>query len=133
MSTNTKTAFIDITSDVERIVDASGIKSGFCLIHVPHTTAAVTINEKADPDVAIDIDNFLNIIVPADDNFRHIEGNSAAHIKSSLLGCGQTLIIEAGRILLGRWQAVFFCEFDGPRQRRVVVKMIGDSSCLCND
>lgn len=118
--------FIDITPDIRSLVSESGVKSGICLIYVPHTTAGVTINEGADPAVTKDVLTTLSKLIPHKGNYMHAEGNSDAHIKSSLVGSSQTVIIEGGRLLLGTWQAVFFCEFDGPRQRNVMIKITGD-------
>lgn len=126
LKSKARTEFIDITQMVEDVVAAGGIDAGICLIHVPHTTAAVTVNENADPSVPADILTELNKIIPFDDGYGHMEGNSAAHIKSTLVGCSKSLIIAEGRLVLGRWQAVYFCEFDGPRHRRITVKLIGD-------
>jgi len=114
----------EVTREVQRIVENSGISDGIALLFVPHTTAAVTINENADPDVVIDLVNGLNKLVPLHDNYRHLEGNSAAHIKSSLVGAGEQLIIRSGQLLLGTWQGIYFCEFDGPRTRKLLVKLI---------
>lgn len=119
-----QTELIDITRQVAEIVQKSGFKEGLCLLYVPHTTAAITINENADPSVPRDLLMELNKIVPLEDRYQHTEGNAAAHIKSSLIGCSRTLLVESGRLLLGTWQGIFFCEFDGPRRRQVHVKMI---------
>ena len=119
-----KTEFIDITSKVQDAVASFGIKDGMCMVYIPHTTAAVTINESADPSVKSDILNVLNKVIPWDDNYRHAEGNSAAHIKSSLIGASELIWIENGRLALGTWQGIFFCEFDGPRSRKVHVRVV---------
>lgn len=124
VKTNSQTQFIDITREIQQAVGKSGIKSGTCHIFIPHTTAGVTINENADPSVTRDILMELNKVIPFDDSYHHMEGNSAAHIKSSLVGCSINLIIDSGQIQLGTWQGIYFCEFDGPRSRRVWVKMI---------
>lgn len=116
---------IDITDAVRRVIAASGINSGLALLHVPHTTAAVTINENADPDVIRDMVMELNKVIPFEDHYRHGEGNSAAHIKSTLVGAGELLIVEDGAPVLGTWQGIYFCEFDGPRQRRLHIKVMG--------
>lgn len=116
--------FIDITNLVQRTIDKLGIKEGVCIVYVPHTTAGITINEDADPDVIGDIGRYLDRLVPETGEFRHIEGNSPAHIKSSLVGHSVTVPVEDGKLLLGRWQGIFFCEFDGPRSRQVIVKLI---------
>ncbi len=126
VKTNSRTELVDITQGVQRLVVESGIRSGICHIYVPHTTAAVTINENSDPNVGRDILKELNKVIPFDDNYGHTEGNSAAHIKSSMIGVSRTIMVEEGRLVLGTWQAVFFCEFDGPRERRVFVKVMKD-------
>ncbi len=122
VKTMSRTEFVDITSDVKKIVRDSGVKNGVCYIYVPHTTAGVTINEGADPAVVKDILSTLNKLFPQDPGYLHMEGNSDAHIKTSLMGPSQTVIIEDGKMLLGTWQAIFFCEFDGARNRKVLVK-----------
>ncbi len=116
--------FIDITSKVKETINNSGIASGICYIYVPHTTAGITINEKADPDVVSDMIMELNKIVPLEDGYKHYERNSAAHIKASLMGFSQNIIINDGKLLLGRWQGIYFTEFDGPRNRTVYIKII---------
>jgi secondary thiamine-phosphate synthase enzyme len=121
-----QTEMIDITQLVVEAVQKTGVKEGLCVVFTPHTTAAVTINENADPSVPKDILMELNKVVPFDDRYQHSEGNSAAHIKSSLVGCSLTLFIQSGKLLLGTWQGIFFCEFDGPRNRQVYVKIIAD-------
>ncbi len=126
IKTRSRTEFVDITSEVQRVVDESEIKSGVCYVYVPHTTAAVTINEGADPSVAGDVQTMLSRLVPHSADYHHMEGNSDSHIKASLIGSSQVVIIEEGKLLLGTWQSVFFCEFDGARHRRVTVKIIGD-------
>ena len=124
VKTSSRTQFVDVTSQVRAAAKKSGVKSGVCICFVPHTTAAVTINENADPDVTRDVLMELNKIIPFDDGYSHTEGNSAAHIKSSLVGCDQTLFVEKGELVLGTWQGIYFCEFDGPRSRRLYVKVI---------
>jgi len=124
--TSTRTEFINITRPVQEAVEKVGVKDGICIVFVPHTTAAVTINENADPSVVQDMIMELNKIVPFQDQYRHMEGNSSAHIKASLVGCSQVVFIESGKLVLGTWQGIFFCEFDGPRNREVHVKMISD-------
>jgi secondary thiamine-phosphate synthase enzyme len=119
-----KIEFIDITAQVRDHVRASKCGSGILLVFTPHTTAAVTINEHADPAVPHDIGEFLKRLAPAQDYFRHHEGNSPAHIMSSLVGASETLVVNNGEPILGSWQGIFFCEFDGPRQRRVFLKVI---------
>ena len=117
---------IDITGRVEALVREQGIERGICHVFVPHTTAAVTINENADPDVPRDILAALDRLVPISGGYRHAEGNSAAHIKASLFGPSKVVFIENGSLVLGTWQSLFFCEFDGPRTRKVIVKLIAD-------
>lgn len=114
---------IDITQEVRRIVRESGILKGLCHLYVPHTTASVTINENSDPNVKLDILAQLEKSVPTTGSYLHAEGNAAAHIKASLVGPSQTIFIENGKLVLGTWQAIFFCEFDGPRSRTVLVKV----------
>jgi secondary thiamine-phosphate synthase enzyme len=123
ITTNEACEFIDITQKINEIVKKSKVDNGICCIFIPHTTAGITINENADPDVRRDIIYELNKIVPIHDNYKHIEGNSAAHIKASMMGFAQSLIIQNGKLLLGTWQGVYFCEFDGPRQRKAIVKI----------
>jgi secondary thiamine-phosphate synthase enzyme len=127
ISTRSQTEFLDITSDIQKVISESKIKSGLCQIFIPHTTAAVTINENADPSVRRDILVELNKLIPFENDYQHSEGNSAAHIKSSLVGCSLTMIIEENRLQLGTWQGIYFCEFDGPRTRKVWVKILKDS------
>ena len=115
---------IDITARVQTAVSESKVKDGLCLVFVPHTTAAVTINENADPDVKADILKKLAELVPENDNYAHSEGNSDAHVKSSLVGCSETIAIQNGKLVLGTWQGIIFCEFDGPRNRKALVKTI---------
>ena len=114
---------INITSQVHSLIKDSGVKDGIATIYCPHTTAAITINEGADPSVVHDLLYELDKVIPLRDNYQHLEGNSAAHIKSSLVGCSQTVIVENGSLVLGTWQAIFFCEFDGPRNRKVLIKI----------
>ena len=126
VKTSARFEMIDITGRVAAVVRESGIKQGTCHVFVPHTTAAVTINENADPDVPRDILAALDRIVPLSGSYRHAEGNSAAHIKASLFGASVNVLIDDGALLLGTWQSLFLCEFDGPRTRNVLVKVIGD-------
>jgi secondary thiamine-phosphate synthase enzyme len=119
LQTQARTELIDITARVQEALDASGLSEGLCLVFVPHTTAAVTINENADPTVGGDILKVLNQVIPWDAGYRHQEGNSAAHIKATLVGASQWVAVEGGRLQLGTWQGIFFCEFDGPRRRSV--------------
>ncbi|HAK88156.1 MAG TPA: hypothetical protein DHV16_06500 [Nitrospiraceae bacterium] len=124
IKSSSKTEFIDITDEIHEAVKESGVKNGICYICVPHTTAGVTINEGADPSVKRDILTTLNRLIPFEGDYRHMEGNSAAHIKSSLVGVSANVLIEDGKAILGTWQSVYFCEFDGPRHRRAIVKII---------
>ncbi len=117
---------LDITAEVAGVLSRSGVDEGMLIVHVPHTTAGVTVNENADPDVVGDILGALEVAVPWRQSFyRHNEDNSAAHVKSSMMGCSQTLLVSAGRLMLGTWQGVWFCEFDGPRQRRAIIRVMG--------
>ncbi|HID94726.1 MAG TPA: YjbQ family protein [Candidatus Latescibacteria bacterium] len=125
VSTHSRSQLLDITAQIQRVVSESGIKEGICHIYVPHTTAGLTINEGADPSVRKDILMELDRNIPWDGDYHHLEGNAAAHIKASLVGSSKTVFIEGGRLILGTWQAIFFCEFDGPRRRRVLVKITG--------
>ncbi len=123
VSTHSRVEFVRLSNQVQTLVDDSGIQDGVCHVYVPHTTAGVTINEGADPDVQRDMIMELNKIVPFEDGYLHGEGNSAAHIKASLMGSSATIFVQDGRLVLGTWQAIFFCEFDGPRSRRVFVNI----------
>ena len=116
---------IDISHDVCNAICDHNFEDGLALIFTPHTTSAITINENADPDVCLDLIMAINKIVPMDDNYRHLEGNSAAHLKSSLFGASETLIVNNGEAVLGTWPGIYFCEFDGPRQRQVHIQVIG--------
>ena len=118
-----KTEFIDITSEIQQRVGSSGVEQGICMLYTPHTTAAVTINESADPSVREDILMILDQLAPWKAAYRHAEGNSPAHAKSTLVGVSEQIAIENGRLVLGTWQGIFFCEFDGPRTRRVDVRI----------
>jgi secondary thiamine-phosphate synthase enzyme len=122
--TSKHTQMLDITREVQRAVTESGVRDGICTVFIPHTTAAVTINENADPDVVRDFTMELGKIVPWEDGYHHMEGNSAAHLKSSMIGFSEQIIIEDGRLLLGTWQGIYFCEFDGPRSRKCYVKIM---------
>lgn len=117
-----RSEMIDITSEVGRSVANSSIRDGICTVFIPHTTASVTINENADPDVVRDMMTSFDKLVPWQDDYHHFEGNSAAHIKSSMMGFSQQLIVQRGQLVLGTWQGIYLCEFDGPRQRKVHVK-----------
>jgi secondary thiamine-phosphate synthase enzyme len=122
--TSKQIEFIDITRSVQEAVKETGAEDGVCIVFVPHTTAGITINENADPSVVQDIIMELNKIVPFKDQYHHLEGNSPAHIKACILGCSQTVFVESGNLALGTWQGIFFCEFDGPRNRKVYVKVM---------
>lgn len=115
---------IDISEDVFKAIHEHDVTEGLAVVFTPHTTAAITINENADPDVFRDLVMGINKLVPMQDNYRHCEGNSAAHLKSSLIGASQTLIITNGKVMLGTWQGIYLCEFDGPRQRQVQIQVI---------
>ena len=124
IKTNAQTEILDITAQVQNAVDESGITEGLCCVFVPHTTAGVTINENADPSVKQDITMELNKVIPFDDNYSHLEGNSAAHIKASIIGSSVNVPVKNNYLLLGTWQGICFCEFDGPRTRKYYVKII---------
>ncbi len=121
VKTNTRTELIDITPDIEQKIRSSGYKNGIVMVYVPHTTSGITINESADPAVKDDILKILSQIAPYKAGYRHIEGNSDAHIKASLVGSSVMFAVENGNTVLGTWQGIFFCEFDGPRSRRVTI------------
>jgi len=123
VTTSARAELVDITDRVQRLVFESGVKDGLCHVWVPHTTAGLTVNENADPDIARDLLAGLDRIAPWDAGYAHGEGNSAAHIKSSLVGCEKTLIVREGKLALGTWQGLYFCEFDGPRERQVWVRL----------
>lgn len=116
---------IEITDSVREVVSHSGVRNGLVQVYTPHTTAAITINENADPDVVTDLLAGLDRIAPLQNNYRHLEGNSAAHIKSSLVGASETVLLSDGIIQLGTWQGLYFCEFDGPRTRQVHIQVLG--------
>ncbi len=124
VETSRREQFVDITPGVNKFLSRSGVKEGVCLVYVPHTTAAVTINEGADPSVVEDILTHLGSLVPWSNSYRHAEGNSAAHIKTLLTGPEKMMPVTAGKLMLGTWQKIFFCEFDGPRKRKVIVKIL---------
>jgi secondary thiamine-phosphate synthase enzyme len=124
VKTRSKTEFVDITRTVEDAIRSQGVDEGICMLFVPHTTAAVTINESADPSVQSDILMVLNKIVPWKEAYRHMEGNSPAHIKASIIGASELIAVEGGRLKLGTWQGVFFCEFDGPRSRKLHIRLL---------
>lgn len=126
VKTRSRTELVNITAEVKDLVRATNISNGLCYLAVLHTTAGITVNEGADPAVQRDIAFFLNKLVPQDPYFTHSEGNSDAHIKSSLVGTSLTLIIDNARLVLGTWQAVYLCEFDGPRERKIALKIVAD-------
>lgn len=127
VKTSRRTQLLNVTPDVQAIVSSSGIISGVCHLYVAHTTAGITINEADDPDVARDIEATLDRLVPRNAGYRHAEGNADSHIKASLVGSSASIFIENGRLALGRWQGIFFCEFDGPRSRHLCVKLLPDA------
>jgi secondary thiamine-phosphate synthase enzyme len=124
VKTSSPEELIDITAQVRDVVEKSNISDGICVVYTPHTTAAITINENADPDVRKDLLKGLRSIGIEGAGYSHSEGNSPSHIKSSLIGCSETVIIENGKLLLGTWQGIYFCEFDGPRSRKVFVRLM---------
>jgi secondary thiamine-phosphate synthase enzyme len=124
--TSRRTQFLDVTAQVEKLVRESGVARGVCYVYVPHTTAGVTINEHADPDVAADLEGIFDRLVPAEGPYRHSEGNTDSHMKAALAGSSQVVFVEGGKLALGRWQGIFFCEFDGPRERHFHVKIVAD-------
>jgi secondary thiamine-phosphate synthase enzyme len=126
LSTHKRIELIDITEKIQKVVAESKIKEGVCFLFCPHTTAGLTINENYDPSVRYDIEKTLSSIIPEDKNYSHTEGNADSHIKSSLFGCSLVIFIEKGRLSLGTWQGIFFCEGDGPRQREVWVKLLSE-------
>ena len=126
VKTNRRTQFVDITREVEQAVRESDVKSGVCHVYVPHTTAGVAINEHADPDVASDVESIFDRLIPHKGPYQHAEGNTDSHMKAILTGASQTVLVENGKLALGTWQGIFLCEFDGPRQRTVLVKIVPD-------
>ena len=127
VKTRERTELVDITSNINRLIRESGVGQGLCMLYVPHTTAAVTINESADPSVKSDVLMILNRIIPWEANYRHMEGNSAAHIKTTMVGSSELIAVENKQLALGTWQGVFFCEFDGPRSRKLHVRIVKES------
>lgn len=127
VSSSSRDELIDITSQIDTALAESGINDGICVVFIPHTTAAVTINEDADPAVKHDILKELDKIVPHNDAYTHAEGNSAAHIKASMIGASETILVSEGRLVLGTWQSVYFCEFDGPRNRKMFVSIMASA------
>jgi secondary thiamine-phosphate synthase enzyme len=124
--TDRRTQLLDVTNEVQAIVAKSRVQQGTCFVYVPHTTAGVTINEHADPDVATDVEGILDRLVPDKGPYRHAEGNSDSHAKTILTGTSQLVFVEHGRLVLGRWQGIFFCEYDGPRERTMQIKVVPD-------
>lgn len=124
IETKNRTELQDITSLIQNAIHRKGVSDGICFVYVPHTTAAVTINESADPDVKDDILKIINKLIPWQANYRHLEGNSAAHIKTSIIGTSELVPVENGKLVLGTWQGIFFCEFDGPRTRKLHVSFV---------
>jgi secondary thiamine-phosphate synthase enzyme len=126
VKTARRTQLLDLTLAVERIVAAAGVADGVCHLYVPHTTAGVMINEHADPDVATDLEGVFDRLVPHRGPYRHAEGNTDSHAKAAMVGTSQLVLVEKGKLMLGTWQGIFFCEFDGPRERKIWVKVVGD-------
>src|SRR6476660_10029734 len=127
VKTNRRTQLVDVTQEIEQVVAESGTKEGVCYVYIPHTTAAVMINEHADPDVASDLEGVFDRLVPHKGPYRHAEGNTDSHAKAIMVGASQVIFIERGKLALGTWQGVFFCEFDGPRERKMWVKIVPDA------
>lgn len=126
VKTNRRTQLVDVTQEIEQLVAESGTKEGVCHLYVPHTTAAVMINEHADPDVASDLEGVFDRLVPYKGPYKHAEGNTDSHAKAVMVGASQVIFIERGKLALGTWQGIFFCEFDGPRERKMWVKVTAD-------
>lgn len=126
LETRTRVEFKDVTDLIHKLIDESGVRSGLCYIFVPHTTAAILINENDDPALQKDFDNFLKKLAPREQEYHHNDGNCDAHLKASVIGSSKTLLVEDGRLILGRWQGVFLCEFDGPRRRELRIKIVSD-------
>jgi secondary thiamine-phosphate synthase enzyme len=124
--TDRRTQMVEVTQEVQRVVTGLGVKSGTCFLYVPHTTAGILINEHADPDVASDAEGVLDRLIPASGPYLHAEGNSDSHVKTMLVGTSQMVFVENGKLVLGRWQGIFFAEFDGPRERHLHVKVLPD-------
>jgi secondary thiamine-phosphate synthase enzyme len=125
--TSQRTELVEVTKKVQKVVTQAGVRQGICHIYVPHTTAGVMINENADPDVARDVSVALDSLIPQHGDYRHSEGNSDSHIKAILVGTSLSVFVEDGKLALGRWQGIFFCEFDGPRERQLQVKVVCDA------
>jgi secondary thiamine-phosphate synthase enzyme len=126
VQTGSRVEFKDVTAKIEKLIAESAVTNGVCHVFVPHTSAAVLVQENADPALLTDLDRFLSGLAPRNASYRHDDGNCDAHLKASLVGCSKTLLIENGRLALGRWQGVFFCEFDGPRSRRMHIKIVAN-------
>jgi secondary thiamine-phosphate synthase enzyme len=126
IKTRRRTQLVDLTNEVQRAVRSSSVKSGICFLYIPHTTAGILINEHADPDVANDAEGSLDRLVPDDPIYQHAEGNTDSHVKTMLVGMTQFVFIENGKLALGRWQGIFFAEFDGPRERQLYLKITND-------
>ena len=126
VKTKRRTQLVDITNEVQRVVSASGVTTGTCLLYVPHTTAGILINEHADSDVASDAEGALDRLIPFEGPYRHAEGNSDSHVKTMLSGMNQFVFVQDGKLALGRWQGIFLAEFDGPRERQLYIKVLGD-------
>jgi len=126
VETHARVEFKDVTDLIQKAVSESGVQSGTCFLFVPHTTAALLINENYDPGLQRDLDNFLKLLAPPDRNYQHNDGNCDAHLKAAVIGNSKALLIENGRLILGRWQGVFLCEFDGPRRRELRIKIVAD-------
>ncbi|MEJ2157251.1 MAG: secondary thiamine-phosphate synthase enzyme YjbQ [Desulfobacteraceae bacterium] len=128
VKTNAQTEMLDITAEIQSTLKAENFSNGVCMLYVPHTTAGITINESADPSVRRDILMVLNQMVPWKADYRHMEGNSPAHVKTSLMGSSELVAVKDGQMVLGTWQGIFYCEFDGPRKRKLHIKLIPDHS-----
>ncbi len=126
VETQARVEFKELTGTIQNLIAESGVQAGVCYVFVPHTTAAVLVNENDDPLLQKDFDNFLRQLAPRETEYHHNDGNCDAHLKASVIGCSKSLLIENGRLLLGRWQGVFFCEFDGPRRRDLRIKIVAD-------
>ena len=126
VETHARVEFKDITELIQKVVTESGVQSGTCFLFVPHTTAALLINENDDPGLQRDLDNFLKLLAPRDRDYHHNDGNCDAHLKAAVIGNSKSLLVENGRLILGRWQGVFLCEFDGPRRRDLRIKVVAD-------
>ena len=128
VKTGRRTQLVDVTTEVKRVVAESGVVSGVCYVYVPHTTAGVTINEHADPDVASDLEGVFDRLVPRSGPYRHAEGNTDSHAKAVMVGASQVIFVEGGKLVLGTWQGIFLCEFDGPRERKIFVRVEASKS-----